>query len=302
MLDLTRLRYFQAVAEAGSFSRAARRLGVSQPTLSIQVARLEEELGTPLFRRHRSGVTLNEVGRRLLAQCQDLFSQVSAMERTVRAQVEVPAGDFRIATVNSVGIYLMPEALAVFTKRFSKVHPTIRFENSDVVVDLLQSGDIDLAVTAQSKPPARTQNVMVIDDPLVLVCGRGHPLWRRRYVRPKDLDGEKLVTFDDQTPTAKVIERVLAKHKVQMDTIIKTPQIAALVRMVRMNMGLAFLPQLALQHELESGGLHALQFASEELHRGIWLSWKQPEEFPARDAFVECIREVADAKARSVAV
>ena len=162
--------------------------------------------------------------------------------------------------------------------------------------------DDDLAVTANPKPPPRTQNIMVIDDPLVLVCGRGHALWRRRYVRSKDLDGQKLVTFDDQSPTAKVIERVLSRHKIEMDAIIKTPQIAALVRMVRMNMGLAFLPQLALQHELESGGLHALQFASEELHRGIWLSWKEPEEFPARDAFVECMQEVAEAKARSVAI
>ncbi|MEE8408987.1 MAG: LysR substrate-binding domain-containing protein [Myxococcota bacterium] len=85
-----------------------------------------------------------------------------------------------------------------------------------------------------------------------------------------------------------------------MATIIKTPQIAALVRMVRMNMGLSFLPQLALRHELESGGLHALQFASDELHRGIWLSLKLPEEFPARAAFVECMQEVVEVKSRAV--
>jgi len=302
MLDLTRIKYFQAVAEAGSFSRAARRLGVSQPTLSIQVARLEEELGTPLFRRHRNGVTLNEVGRRLFAQCPDLFAQVTAMERTVRSQVEIPTGDLRIATVNSVGIYVLPEALALFTRRFPKVRPTTRFEHSDVVTELLEEGDIDVAVTAQMKKPPMGISKMIIDDPLVLVCGRDHPLARRRYVRAKDLDGEKLIAFDDESPTAKVIDKVLARHKVKMDPIIKTPQIAAMVRMVRMNMGLAFLPQLALQQELEGGGLNALDFAVEDLHRGIWLTWTSEAEFPARDAFVDCMQEAAQQKIRAAAL
>jgi len=302
MLDLTRIRYFQAVAEAGSFSRAARRLGVSQPTLSVQVARLEEELGTPLFRRHHGGVTLNEIGRRLLTQCEQLFEQVAAVERVVREEVEAPAGDFRVATVNSVGIYLLPEALAIFTRRFPKVRLSVRFEHSDIVTDLMASGEADLAVTAHAHNPKAQHSLMLVDDPLVLVCGRGHPLWRRRNVRPRDLEGQKLIAFDDRSPTAAVIEAVLKRHGVKMDPIIMTPQIAALVRMVRMNMGLAFLPEMALQHELDAGGLHPLQFAADDLHRGIWLSWGEPEEFSTRDAFVECLKEVVSTKVRPAAL
>jgi LysR family hydrogen peroxide-inducible transcriptional activator len=298
MLDVTRIRYFQAVAEAGSFSRAAKRLGVSQPTLSIQVARLEDELGTPLFRRHHSGVTLSEVGQRLLGQSKELFEHLSSMERSVRADVEVPTGDLRVGTVNSVGIYVLPEALSLFTQRFPRVHPTIRFEHSDTVLDLLHAGEIDIAITARPKPPTRAHDVMVMDDPLMLVCGREHRLWRRRNVRARDLQDEKLIAFDDQSPTAGVVESVLARHEVRMQTIIKTPQIAALIRMVRMNMGLAFIPQMALSDDIDSGGLHPLSFASDDLHRGIWLSWKTPDEFPARHAFVECITEVADEKSR----
>jgi LysR family hydrogen peroxide-inducible transcriptional activator len=298
MLDVTRIRYFQAVAEAGSFSRAAKRLGVSQPTLSIQVARLEDEIGTPLFRRHHSGVTLSEVGQRLLGQSKDLFDHLAAMERSVRAEVEVPTGDLRVGTINSVGIYVLPEALSLFTQRFPRVRLTIRFEHSDTVLDLLHAGEIDLAITARAKPPTRAHDIMVMDDPLVLVCGRGHRLWRRRNVRARDLQDEKLVTFDNHSPTATVVESVLARHEVRMQTFIQTPQIAALIRMVRMNMGLAFIPQMALLDEIDSGGLHPLSFASDDLHRGIWLSWKSPDEFTARQAFIDCVTAVAEEKSR----
>ncbi len=299
MLDVTRIRYFQAVAEAGSFSRAAKRLGVSQPTLSIQVARLEDELGTPLFRRHHSGATVTETGQRFLTHARELFEHLTAMERAVRAEVEIPSGDLRVGTVNSVGIYVLPEALSIFTQRFPKVRPTIRFEHSDTVLDLLHDGEVDVAITARSKAPTHAHDVMVMDDPLVLVCGRGHRLWRRRNVRAKDLQGEKLIAFDEQSPTAVVIEEVLARHNVEMQPFIKTPQIAALIRMVRMNMGLAFLPQMALADEIDSGGLHPLAFASDDLHRGIWLSWKTPEEYAARDAFVSCVQSVAQQRTQS---
>ncbi len=298
MLDVNRIRYFQVVAEAGSFSRAAKRLGVSQPTLSIQVGRLEEELGTPLFLRHHSGVTLSEVGRRLLGHAQEILARLEAMERSVRAEVEVPSGDLRVGTVNSVGIYLLPEALAILAERFPKVRPLIRFEHSDTVIDLLGSGEIDLAITARPRAPSRDDELLLMDDPLVLVCGRGHRLWRRRHVRPRDLNGEPLVAFDDASPTAAVIERVLERHGVKMQVVIKTPQIAAMIRMVRMEMGVAFVPQMALGDEADSRGLHVLNFAPDELHRGIWASWRGPSEYAARAAFVDCLREVARQKGR----
>ncbi len=298
MLDLTRIRYFAAVADAGSFSRAARRMGVSQPTLSIQVARLEDEVGAPLFERHHTGVNLSAAGERLYAQARALLTHVEEMERGLGSDTATPSGSLRVGTVNSVGIYLLPEALSAFAQRHSRVHPVVRFEHADIVQDLLEAGEVDLALTAGPKPPSKERAALLLDDPLVLVCGRQHRFWRRRFVRPEELQGERLITFDAQSPTAKLIDQMLTRHKIQMETFIQTPQIAALIRMVRMDMGLAFLPLMALRDELDAGALHPLRFPADELHRGIWLSWNEPEEYPARQAFVECLREVAQDKGR----
>jgi LysR family hydrogen peroxide-inducible transcriptional activator len=298
MLDLTRIRYFQAVAEAGSFSQAARRLGLSQPTLSIQVARLEQHLGTPLFQRRRDGVTLTETGRRLLEHSRELLSRVEEMEQVLRSELQEPSGDLRIGCVHSVGIYLLPEALAALMERYPKVHPTIRSEHSQVVLDLLKAGEIDVGLTAHFKKPPTRHNQLLVDDPLVLVCGPGHRLWGRRYLRPQDLDGEKLVAFDETSPTAQIVDRVIHQLKVKMQAVIRAPQIDALIRMVRINMGVAFIPRMAIAEDVEAGRLHAVAFSHEELQRGIWMSWNKAEVFPARDAFLASIKQALAAQSR----
>lgn len=292
MLDLNRLRYFQAVAEAGSFSRAARRLGLSQPTLSVQVARLEEEVGAPLLHRQRNGVRPTETGRRLLGFSQDLLARIEEMEHALRADVHEPVGDVRIGAVHSVGIYAMPEAMMLLAERYERVRPILRIENSENVLDMLAAGEIDLAFTARSDNPPAAHNQLLADDPLRIVCGPGHRLWGRRYVRPRDLDGERLVGFEEEAPTTKLIERILARHKVKMPTIVHTPCIAAQIRMVAVNLAMAFLPSIALRADAHGPQLHLLDFASDELHRGLWASWNNPAPLSARDATIACVREV----------
>ena len=298
MLDLTKLRYFQAVAESGSFSGAARRLGLSQPTLSIQVAKLEDELGVKLLRRRRDGVTLTAAGERLLGSGRDLLNQARDLAASVRAETAEPTGDLRIGSVNSVGIYLLPEGLELYGRRCPKVRPTIRFDHSDTIIELLKAGDLDVALTADPEEPATAHKLLLTDDPLVLVCGPGHRLWGRRQARPQDLDGERLVGFDSAAPTAKLIESVLKRRRVRMEAVIRATQIAALVRMVEVNMGLGFLPRMAVATEIEAGRLHAVSFAAEDLHRGIWLSWEDDDPFPAREALAEAMRAAAEAQAR----
>lgn len=292
MLDLSRLRYFQAVAEAGSFSRAARGLGLSQPTLSVQIARLEEELGTTLLRRHRSGVTPTPAGQRLLAHAEELFHRVDRLEQELRTQASEPEGPLRIGTIGSVGTYLLPDVLDLFTQRYPRVRPTILFEHSDPALDLLQQGRLDIALTARARPPTAAHNVPLFDDPLLLVVGPGHRLWGRRFVRPRDIEGERLIGMAESSPSARLVEHVLARHKVRLQPVIRSTQMPALVRLVRINLGLAFLPRMAVSEDLAAGRLHAVSFEGEELHRKIWASWDSPDPIPARDAFVSILKEV----------
>lgn len=299
MLDLNRLRYFQAVADAGSFSRAARRLGLSQPTLSVQVARLEEEIGALLLQRDRTGVRLTETGRRLLTFSSDLLARIGEMEHALRADVHEPVGDFRIGAIHSFGIYVMPEALLLMRERYPRLTPSLRIDNSENVMDMLAGGEIDLALSAHAKAPDANHSQLLADDPLKLVCGLGHRFWGRQYVRPQDLAGEALVGFEAEAPTTRLINGILDRHSVDMKTLLRTSSIEAQIRMVSLNLAMAFLPAIALRSEGKHVNLHAIDFASDELHRGLWASWSSPAPLPSRDAVIACVQEAVNKKLTS---
>ncbi len=291
MLDPLRLRYFQVVAEAGSFSRAARRLGITQPALSVQVSRLEEDVGAALLRRHRYGVTVTAQGRSLLSLCQDLFARLSEIENLMHTEAEEPTGDLRVATVQSVGIFALPETLAAFTERFPRVRVRVLTDSSDAVLAMLHNGEVDLAFTARPETPSAPFNERLGADPVLLVCGPQHRFWSRRFVRAPDLQGENMIHLSGDSPTAKMIDRILKQHHVKTEVMIETPCIAAIVRMVAMSLGLAFLPYLAAKPDIDAGRLHRIDFQSRELHRGLWASWTKPKPFAARDAFTRTLRE-----------
>ncbi len=290
MIDLTWLRYFLTVAEAGSFSQAARRLGVSQPTLSVQVARLEEELGTSLLRRHSGGVEATAAGQRLIASAQKLLANVAEIEREVRATSSEPSGPLRIATVPSVGTYLLPEVLDGYLRRFPQVRPSLVYALSTAGLEDLEHGRADLAVIASAQQPPTTESVRLGDDPLVLACGPGHRLWGRKLIKPKDLEGERFVGLEAGSPTGRLVEHFLGRHKVHVTWAGRATEVTALAQLVRIGFGLAFLPRLAVRGLAEGGTIHIATMGA-ELHRALWACWNTPEPLPAREAFVAALRE-----------
>ena len=291
MIDLTRLRYFLQVAEAGSFSRAARRLGVTQPTLSVQVARLEEELGFTLLERGPNGTTLTEGGRRLQLHAQDLFARIDEIEHALRQEIEEPTGELRIGTVPSVSIFVLPETLATYTKRYPRVRISAHTEHSDNVLEMLDAGEIDVGFIASPTSPPVPHTQLLGDDPVLLACGAGHRFWGRRFVRPADLEGESILELSGNSPTSRLIDDILGRNEVRTHALVRTPCIASLVQMVSLNIGVSFLPALALRIERSAHRIHAIEFEPTELHRGLWAGWVDPAPNAAREAFIASLRQ-----------
>lgn len=290
MIDLTWLRYFLVVAESGSFSQAARTLGVSQPTLSVQVARLEEELGTSLLRRHSGGVEATAAGLRLIASADRLLSSVAELEREVRAVSSAPEGALRVATVPSVGTYLLPTVLDRFLKRHPLVKPSLVYQLSTEALEELEHGRTDLVVIAATSHPPTAEAVRLGEDPLVLACGPGHRLWGRKLVKPRELEGERFVGLEAGSPSARLVEHFLGHHKVHVTWGARATEVTALAQLVRIGFGLAFLPRLSIRGLVDTGAIQATAMGP-ELDRSLWACWNTPEPLPAREAFVAALRE-----------
>src|SRR3990172_5386453 len=145
---LNRLHCFEVVVEESGFKRATARLNITQPALSYQIKQLEEELGAQLFYRRPGGVSPTEAGRLLSQHAQQVSAAVRQAQRAIKELSEGAAGEVRVGTVNSVGIYFMPELLLTMRERYPATRPTVLYREADDIVDTLIANQVDLAILA----------------------------------------------------------------------------------------------------------------------------------------------------------
>ena len=193
--DLRRLRYFVAVAEELHFGRAARRLNVSQPPLSVQIRTLEREVGTPLLIRTQRRVELTEAGRVLLDGARRLLGQAEAAIIHARRAAEGAVGRLTIGFVSTVDYSILPPLV----RRFRQKHPGIALKLLELTGDrqqaLLQSGELDLGLSILPSPAARLIMRPVFREPLIAAVPANHPLAGRRRTALRALAPQPFIQF-----------------------------------------------------------------------------------------------------------
>src|SRR5215470_6703321 len=139
-MELHQLRYFTAVADTGSFSRAAERCHISQPSLSQQILKLESELGGRLFDRLGRSVRLTELGHAFLPRARSVLHELAAARDEVTERLERESGPVVLGAIPTVAPYWLPPRLAVFSRKFPKIHLTMAEEITHVLLDRLRAG------------------------------------------------------------------------------------------------------------------------------------------------------------------
>jgi len=193
--DLRRLRYFVAVAEELHFGRAARRLNVSQPPLSVQIRTLEREIGTPLLIRTQRRVELTEAGRVLLEEARRLLDQAEAAVVHARRAAEGAVGRLAIGFVSTVDYSILPPLV----RRFRQKHPGIALKLLELTGDrqraLLQSGELDLGLSILPSPASSLTMRPVFREPLIAAVPANHLLAGRRRIALRSLAAEAFIQF-----------------------------------------------------------------------------------------------------------
>ncbi|MCM2493227.1 LysR family transcriptional regulator [Burkholderia glumae] len=209
-LNLRELRAFVTVAQAGNFTRAAARLHLSQPALTVQIRRLEQTVGARLFDRNSRSVALTQTGRELLPLLQRSLDDMERVLRDARAFGDGAAGTVRLACLPTFAASVLPDLIREFRRRV----PQARFEIRDVVasaVDALVRGEeVDLGLTGGERVDPALEVLHAGADRLVVVCPRGHRLARRRRVTAADLLAQPLVLTARGTSVRAVVDTALA--------------------------------------------------------------------------------------------
>lgn len=195
-MELRHLRYFIAVAEELHFRRAAERLHISQPPLSLQIAELERELGAKLFERTSQRVSLTPAGRIFLHQARGILEQLSTAIRDVRRAADGEIGELRVAFTQSFEfLHLLPETIHAFGQRHPGVSFSLEQMQTGAQIKAIQERQLDLGVSRRpaGAVPGEVELTKLLDDPLLLAVNSSNPLAGRTAVTMADLRDERFI-------------------------------------------------------------------------------------------------------------
>src|SRR6185312_12940691 len=196
-MEFHQLRYVCAIAETGSFSRAAERCEIAQPSLSQQVMKLEEDLGAKLFDRLGRSIRVTEAGRAFLPHARSILEQMETARSSVADKNADVRGSVAVGAIPTIAPYLMPRYTADFARKYPEAKLRIVEETTPILVESLRNLSIDLAILAL---PLRHKDLEVFPlhtEPLFAVLPKHHPYARAKVLALKDLRGESFVMLRD---------------------------------------------------------------------------------------------------------
>jgi DNA-binding transcriptional LysR family regulator len=253
-VELHQLQCFIAVLEEGGFKRATARLGITQPALSYQIKRLEEELGVQVFHRGPGGITPTEAGRMLLENAHHVIAAVREAHQAVRELAGGVTGEIRIGTIKCVGQYFLPHVLREIRTKHPMVRPKLVYRDSDELLESLLANRLDVAMVADPPLDRRLSHQSVFEEQISLVSGPGHPFFGRPRVDISELKDVQFVSLSPQTSAGALVRSYLDRAGISVVPSVSTDNVETVKRMVEAGMGVAFLPDMATTDDVADGG------------------------------------------------
>jgi aminoethylphosphonate catabolism LysR family transcriptional regulator len=258
-MRLTQLRSFHAVATAGSFTRAAESLHVSQPTVTTQVRQLEDLYKVELFHRTGRRVRPTEIGERLLQLSRQIFGLEAESVQLLRDAGELRSGHLRVAAVGPSHVTTM---LVAFNQNYPGVKVSVTTGNSQDVLDRLLAYSADVGVLAQTFRDKRFVSVPYGDHPVVIFCSSTHRFAHRRSIRTAELQGERLILRERGSTTRKAIEEALAAAKVEPQIVMEVASREIIREAVAQGVGVAAVSEVEY---VPGPGLHAVRISDAQV-------------------------------------
>jgi LysR family hca operon transcriptional activator len=246
-MELRHLRYFIAVAEAGSLTvAAARKLHTSQPSLSRQIRNLEEEVGTQLFTRRARGIELTPAGQAFLDHARSVLSQVEAAAQAARRVAHPVKPCFSIGFLTGHELTWMPEALRILHDELPNIDVMISSQYSPRLADGLSKGTIDAAFLRREKGVPGLAFRLLVKEPLMVILPSDHRLAALKAIGPRDLAGETFVIVSDTAPVLRVvIDNYLKRSRANIKPAHEADHITMGMSLIASTGGVGLLPAYA---------------------------------------------------------
>jgi DNA-binding transcriptional LysR family regulator len=298
-MTLRQLQVFLAVAREKSFSRAAKTIHSSQPTMSEHVAELELELGKKVFFRRGREVTLTEAGRVLERYAASAILAVESARQAVDDLDSLGHGSLMIGASTTPGIYVMPGIIANFRGRHPGVELRLQIANSRVIEDRIKARELDLGVVGgHAVGPGEECLAVGFSDELLLIVPPRHAWATRRYIAPEALAREPLLMREEGSATRSVTERALQRAGIRFQVAMELDHTEAIKQAVMADLGVAFVSIYAVRGELATRRLHALRLRGIRVQRHFHVIHHEARRITASArAFMEVLAQAGRRRA-----
>jgi LysR family transcriptional regulator, hydrogen peroxide-inducible genes activator len=246
-MEIHQLRYFCAVAETRSFSRAAEQSHVSQPSLSQQILKLEDELGARLFDRLGRSVRLTDLGKTFLPRARAVLRELEAARGDVVEQKDSLGGSISVGVIPTVAPYFLPPLLTSFSRKFPQVQLTVVEEITPILLDRLRAGTIDLAILALPLRGHEFDTFPLLTERLFAALPKKHKLSSRKSISLKDLRSQPFLLLRDGHCFRDTAVAACDRARLHPQIVFESGQFTSLLSMVGAGMGVSIVPAMAVE-------------------------------------------------------
>lgn len=267
-MEVHQLRYFCAVARTASFTRAAQQEHVAQPSLSLQVRKLEDELGAKLFDRLGRTVRLTQFGQALLPRAEGILRQVSTAKHEIQEMAGTAQGKLVVGAIPTIAPYFLPSCLTKFSHDFPNVQISVVEEQTSDLINLLHQGSVDLALLALPVPSAHCATRELFREPFFLVVPSRHRLASSKQVSLAQVGNDPFLLLKEGHCFRQNTLSICRQGHFQLNVVFECGQFATILAMVAAGNGISVVPEMVVK---KTEGCRFIRLVDEGAYRRVGI-------------------------------
>ena len=274
-MNIETLKTYCDLVDSESFTKAARINGVTQSAVSQQISSLERTFRSLLIERSKLKMRLTPEGQVLYDYSKQILHHYQDLDHKMQELKDVISGSIRVSTIYSIGLHDLPPYIKGFMQKYPTVNVHVEYRNASLVYDDVLSNVADLGLIAYPVKDLRLIIVPLRKEPLVLICSPEHPFAQLKSIKLKQLNGQKLISFEPDTTTRKAVDKILNQHGVEVQHAMEFDNVETVKRAVEIDAGISIVPQSTVTQEIEKQSLALVEISDGEFYRPTAAIYKK---------------------------